>query len=75
MDLAAEDGTDHRRKLRRISTIHGRRIKTRVWFEVIEPTRIPKESTQKERKDTNIDWWISPWRFGGSLVRLYRKKD
>ena len=32
-------------------------------------------SENKSREDTDLRWWIYPRRFGGTLVRLYRKKD
>ena len=47
MDLKDSDDTDPNRVMRRIRTVNGRKIKTRIYFEVIGAERIPQKSIMK----------------------------
>ena len=67
------DRTDPGRKLRFEKRRNGRRIKTRRWFDKTGASEIPQKT--REKGNTDLRWWITPGRFGGTLVRLYRKKD
>ncbi len=72
MDLKASDDTDPNRVMRRIRTINGRKVKTRIYFEVNGAERIPQKSIDRENYD--IRSWTFPGRyFGTQILRAQRK--
>ena len=58
MDLKASDDTDPNRVMRWIRTVNGRKIKTRIYFEVIGAERIPQKSIIRSRYRLAMwDYW------------------
>ena len=59
MDLKASDDTDPNRVMRRIRTVRGRRVKTRIWFEVNGAERIPQKSIIKSNyRKQMLRYWV-----------------
>ena len=72
MDLKASDDTDPNRVMRRIRTVNGRRIKTRIYFVVNGAERIPQKSINRENYDLRS--WTQPGRFFGTQIWRPRRK-
>lgn len=73
MDLKASDDTDPNRVMRRIRTVNGRKIKTRIYFESIGAERIPQKSVNNS-ESYDLRTWTRPGRFAGTrILRTGRK--
>jgi hypothetical protein len=58
MDLKASDDTDPNRVRRMIRTVNGRKVKTRIYFELSGAERIPQKSIIRSRyRVTMWDYW------------------
>ena len=58
MDLKASDDTDPNRVRRMIRTVNGRKVKTRIYFELSGAERIPQKSIIRSRyRLTMWDYW------------------
>ena len=74
MDLRASDDTDPNRVMRRICTVNGRRIKTRIYFDVIGADGTPQKSILKNRENYDLRSWTQPGRFFGTQIWRPRRK-
>ncbi len=74
MDLRASDDTDPNRVMRRIRTVNGRKIKTRIYFEVIGADTDTSEKYPKNRVNYDLRSWTLPGRFFGTQIWRSRRK-